>query len=232
MCPRCARACVLFVKQILHHVTAAGLWFRYWTYRTCLPRPPTLAPLIFRPKARFDGCSRSSWHVGLPVARRGHLCMCALKFERKQEAFFQWLFSIRARRNGGRQLSVSHRPNYSSVRKTHRRSHLLSLPRSLLFLSAAAGIGYSMFSHGTLNRALEMKSPPPLNQASENMRGDAATQALGVTRANCGSAVGSLWLAVWSIYQCENWLLFLSLPSCSLFRGESYTRAFTLVAPW
>ncbi|XP_075895750.1 myocyte-specific enhancer factor 2B isoform X2 [Nelusetta ayraudi] len=26
------------------------------------------------------------------------------------------------------------------------------------------GIGYSMFSHGTLNRALDMKSPPPLNQ--------------------------------------------------------------------
>lgn len=23
------RMCVLFVKQILHHVTAAGLWFRY-----------------------------------------------------------------------------------------------------------------------------------------------------------------------------------------------------------
>lgn len=49
-----------------------------------------------------------------------------------------------------------------------------------------------MFSHGTLNRALDMKSPPPLNQASENMRGDAATQALGVARANCGSAVSSL----------------------------------------
>lgn len=78
------------------------------------------------------------------------------------------------------------------LREKNPHAHIsFHFPRSLLFLSAAAGIGYSMFSHGTLNRALEMKSPPPLNQASENMRGDAATQALGVTRANCGSAVSS-----------------------------------------
>lgn len=89
-------------------------------------------------------------------------------------------------------MSVSHRPNYSSVRKTHTLTSPFTSLLPSLPLCAAAGIGYSMFSHGTLNRALDMKSPPPLNQASENMRGDAATQALGVARANCGSAVSSL----------------------------------------
>ncbi|XP_036378526.1 myocyte-specific enhancer factor 2B [Megalops cyprinoides] len=36
-----------------------------------------------------------------------------------------------------------------------------------------SGIGYSMFSHGNLSRALEMKTPPPLNLGYENRRAEA-----------------------------------------------------------
>lgn len=53
------------------------------------------------------------------------------------------------------------------------------------------GIGYSVFSHGNLNRALDMKSPPPLNVGTENLRADGANQAMGATRANHNSAVSS-----------------------------------------
>ncbi|XP_026200997.1 myocyte-specific enhancer factor 2B [Anabas testudineus] len=57
------------------------------------------------------------------------------------------------------------------------------------FMSPHSGIGYSVFSHGNLNRALDIKTPPPLNLGSENLRGDAATnQAMGPTRANHNSA--------------------------------------------
>lgn len=55
------------------------------------------------------------------------------------------------------------------------------------------GIGYSVFSHGSLNRALEMKSPPPpppaLNLGTEILRGEAANQGMGATRANHSSSV-------------------------------------------
>ncbi|XP_037530736.1 myocyte-specific enhancer factor 2B [Nematolebias whitei] len=50
------------------------------------------------------------------------------------------------------------------------------------FMSPHAGIGYSVFSHGNMNRALDMKSPPPLSLASENLRADAASQGMGATR--------------------------------------------------
>ncbi|XP_041861332.1 myocyte-specific enhancer factor 2B [Melanotaenia boesemani] len=61
------------------------------------------------------------------------------------------------------------------------------------FMSPHAGIGYSVFSHGNLNRTLDMKSPPPLNVGTENMRADAVNQGMGVTRANHSSARGLLY---------------------------------------
>uniref|UniRef100_A0A3Q3KDN3 Myocyte enhancer factor 2B n=1 Tax=Monopterus albus TaxID=43700 RepID=A0A3Q3KDN3_MONAL len=61
------------------------------------------------------------------------------------------------------------------------------------FMTPHSGIGYSVFSHGNLNRALDMKSPPPLNLGNENLRGDAANQAMGTTRANHNSGRGFLY---------------------------------------
>ncbi|RXN20401.1 myocyte-specific enhancer factor 2B-like protein [Labeo rohita] len=51
-----------------------------------------------------------------------------------------------------------------------------------------AGLGYSMFSHGNLSRALEMKTPPPLNMASDGRRIDAHSGLCG-TRSNLANAV-------------------------------------------
>ncbi|XP_064187839.1 myocyte-specific enhancer factor 2B [Anguilla rostrata] len=50
-----------------------------------------------------------------------------------------------------------------------------------------SGIGYSMFSHGNLSRALEMKTPPPLNLGCENRRAEAHPGLPGA-RANLSSA--------------------------------------------
>uniref|UniRef100_A0A3P8SIM9 Myocyte enhancer factor 2b n=1 Tax=Amphiprion percula TaxID=161767 RepID=A0A3P8SIM9_AMPPE len=61
------------------------------------------------------------------------------------------------------------------------------------FMTPHSGIGYSVFSHGNLNRALDMKSPPPLNLGSENLRAEAANQAMGAARANHNSARGLLY---------------------------------------
>ncbi|PWA21025.1 hypothetical protein CCH79_00007326 [Gambusia affinis] len=61
------------------------------------------------------------------------------------------------------------------------------------FMSPHPGIGYSVFSHGNLNRALDMKSPPPLSLGSENLRADAANQAMGATRVNHNSARSLLY---------------------------------------
>ncbi|KAM7410213.1 hypothetical protein PAMA_001589 [Pampus argenteus] len=61
------------------------------------------------------------------------------------------------------------------------------------FMSPHSGIGYSVFSHGNLNRALDMKSPPPLNLGSENLRGEVANQGMGATRANHNSARSLLY---------------------------------------
>ncbi|KAM6921608.1 myocyte-specific enhancer factor 2B [Xenentodon cancila] len=55
------------------------------------------------------------------------------------------------------------------------------------FMSPHAGISYSVFSHGNL------KSPPPLNLGSENVRAEAANQGMGSTRANHNSVRGLLY---------------------------------------
>ncbi|XP_058616924.1 myocyte-specific enhancer factor 2B isoform X2 [Onychostoma macrolepis] len=50
-----------------------------------------------------------------------------------------------------------------------------------------AGLGYSMFSHGNLSRSLEMKTPPPLNMASDGRRIEAHSGLCG-TRSNLANA--------------------------------------------
>ncbi|KAJ7993094.1 hypothetical protein DPEC_G00268860 [Dallia pectoralis] len=60
------------------------------------------------------------------------------------------------------------------------------------FMSPHSGIGYSMFSHGNLSRALDMKTPPPLNLGSENRRVDGHL-GLGGTRTNLNTARGLLY---------------------------------------
>ncbi|XP_067270903.1 myocyte-specific enhancer factor 2B isoform X2 [Pseudorasbora parva] len=50
-----------------------------------------------------------------------------------------------------------------------------------------AGLGYSMFSHGNLSKALEMKTPPPLNMTSDGRRIDAHSGLCG-TRSNLANA--------------------------------------------
>ncbi|XP_072517202.1 myocyte-specific enhancer factor 2B [Salminus brasiliensis] len=78
----------------------------------------------------------------------------------------------RVRWRGGR----SEKENFTHI--------LFSLP---VCLRAAEGIGYSMFSHGNLSKALEMKTPPPLSLAGEGRRLD--TQAgLGGARSNLTNA--------------------------------------------
>ncbi|KAG1945689.1 myocyte-specific enhancer factor 2C [Pimephales promelas] len=51
-----------------------------------------------------------------------------------------------------------------------------------------SGMGYSMFSHGNLSKALEMKTPPPLNMTNEGRRIDAHSGLCG-TRSNLANAV-------------------------------------------
>ncbi|XP_021459396.2 myocyte-specific enhancer factor 2B isoform X1 [Oncorhynchus mykiss] len=60
------------------------------------------------------------------------------------------------------------------------------------FMSPHSGIGNSMFSHGNLSRALEMKTPPPLNLGSENRRTE-SHPGMGGTRANFSSSRGLLY---------------------------------------
>ncbi|CAM4656677.1 unnamed protein product [Leuciscus chuanchicus] len=50
-----------------------------------------------------------------------------------------------------------------------------------------SGLGYSMFSHGNLSKALEMKTPPPLNMTSDGRRIDAHSGLCG-TRSNLANA--------------------------------------------
>ncbi|XP_039984798.1 myocyte-specific enhancer factor 2B [Xiphias gladius] len=80
--------------------------------------------------------------------------------------------------------SISSRPGSASPAAPHAHT---------AFMSPNSGIGYSMFSHGNLNRALDMKNPPPLSLGSENLRGDAPSQAMATTRANHNSARGLLY---------------------------------------
>ncbi|XP_011471858.1 myocyte-specific enhancer factor 2B isoform X2 [Oryzias latipes] len=74
---------------------------------------------------------------------------------------------------------LSCRPGSSSPAASHVHGTLMS-PHT--------GIGYSVFSHGSVNRALDMKSPPPLNLGSDNLQADAANPGMGSTRANHNSA--------------------------------------------
>ncbi|KAE8294344.1 Myocyte-specific enhancer factor 2C [Larimichthys crocea] len=80
--------------------------------------------------------------------------------------------------------SLSSRPSSASPAAPHAHT---------AFMSPHSGIGYSVFSHGSLNRALDMKSPPPLNLGVENQRGDSASQGMGATRVNHSSARGVLY---------------------------------------
>ncbi|TKS74745.1 Myocyte-specific enhancer factor 2B RSRFR2 [Collichthys lucidus] len=80
--------------------------------------------------------------------------------------------------------SLSSRPSSASPAAPHAHT---------AFMSPHSGIGYSVFSHGSLNRALDMKSPPPLNLGAENQRGDSSSQGMGATRVNHSSARGVLY---------------------------------------
>ncbi|XP_062306230.1 myocyte-specific enhancer factor 2B [Osmerus eperlanus] len=60
------------------------------------------------------------------------------------------------------------------------------------FMTPHSGIGYSMFSHGNLSRALEMKSSPPLNLGSENRRGE-THPGMVASRTNLNTARGLLY---------------------------------------
>lgn len=138
-------------------------------------------------------CSHSRWHVWFPVARRCSPVHERVEVRTKRRSFFFAVVVVFYPRSMKRREAVERFTQTKLfLREKNPQPHISFHFPAPFSSSAAAGIGYSMFSHGTLNRALEMKSPPPLNQASENMRGDTATQALGVTRANCGSAVSSL----------------------------------------
>ncbi|XP_031174210.1 myocyte-specific enhancer factor 2B [Sander lucioperca] len=89
---------------------------------------------------------------------------------------------------------VSHRPpGFKSLSSRPGSASPAAQHAHTAFMSPHSGIGYSVFSHGNLNRALEMKSPPPLNLGSENLRGEAANQGMGATRANHNSARGVLY---------------------------------------
>lgn len=62
---------------------------------------------------------------------------------------------------------------------------LFSLP---ICLRVGEGFGYSMFSHGSLSRALDMKTPPPLSLSNDGRRGE-VHPGVGVTRGNLTNAV-------------------------------------------
>ncbi|KAM7388460.1 hypothetical protein PAMP_024632 [Pampus punctatissimus] len=93
----------------------------------------------------------------------------------------------------------SHRPQGLKTLSSRPSSASPAAPHAhTAFMSPHSGeqeerIGYSVFSHGNLNRALDMKSPPPLNLGSENLRGEVANQGMGATRANHNSARGLLY---------------------------------------
>ncbi|XP_068175423.1 myocyte-specific enhancer factor 2B [Antennarius striatus] len=77
--------------------------------------------------------------------------------------------------------SLSSRPGAASPAAPH------------AFMSQHPGLGYSVFSHSSLSRALDMKSPPPLNLGGDNIRADAINQCMGATRVNQSSARGVLY---------------------------------------
>ncbi|CAI5639878.1 unnamed protein product [Oreochromis niloticus] len=89
---------------------------------------------------------------------------------------------------------ASHRPpSFKSLNSRSSSASPAAPHAHTAFMSPHSGIGYSVFSHGNLNRALDMKSPPPMNVGTENLRADGANQAMGATRANHNSARGLLY---------------------------------------
>lgn len=62
---------------------------------------------------------------------------------------------------------------------------LFSLP---ICLCVGEGFGYSVFSHGNLSRALDMKTPPPLSLTNDGRRGE-VHPGVGVARGNLTNAV-------------------------------------------
>uniref|UniRef100_A0A3Q3VLE6 MADS-box domain-containing protein n=1 Tax=Mola mola TaxID=94237 RepID=A0A3Q3VLE6_MOLML len=96
--------------------------------------------------------------------------------------------------NSGGSSMASHRPPaFKSLSGRPGSAGPAAPHASAAFMSPHSAIGYSMFSHGSLNRALDMKSPPPLNLGSDGLRGDAASQSAGVTRVNHSSARGVVY---------------------------------------
>lgn len=91
--------------------------------------------------------------------------------------------------------SNSSNPNLGTLR-TQSYKPLCSRPGSTSSVSSNthpalmgphSGLGYSMFSHGNLSKALEMKTPPPLNMTSDGRRIDAHSGLCG-TRSNLANA--------------------------------------------
>lgn len=62
---------------------------------------------------------------------------------------------------------------------------LFSLP---IYVRVGEGIGYSMFSHGNLSRALDTKTPPPLMLTGEGRRVE-GHPGMGGARGNLNSTV-------------------------------------------
>lgn len=58
----------------------------------------------------------------------------------------------------------------------------------LICLHVGEGFGYSMFSHGNLSRALDMKTPPPLSLTNDGRRGEIHS-GMGGARNNLANAV-------------------------------------------
>ncbi|XP_029905336.1 myocyte-specific enhancer factor 2B [Myripristis murdjan] len=88
---------------------------------------------------------------------------------------------------------VSHRtPAFKPLGSRPGSSSPAGPPTHTAFMTPHSGIGYSVFSHGNLSRAMD-KSPPPLNLGSDGLRGEAVSQGMGATRANLGSARSLLY---------------------------------------
>lgn len=58
----------------------------------------------------------------------------------------------------------------------------------LICLRVGEGFGYSMFSHGNLSRALDMKTPPPLSLSNDGRRGEVHS-GVGGARGNLTNTV-------------------------------------------
>ncbi|KAI4894186.1 hypothetical protein NFI96_017883 [Prochilodus magdalenae] len=75
-------------------------------------------------------------------------------------------------------------------------------------MSPHAGIGYSMFSHSNLSRALEMKTPPPLSLANDGRRVETHPGLTGA-RSNLTNAVRNSTKVLIHIRNMEFWLFLM-----------------------